>query len=123
VIPEKDFDAAAATPRLVLEPHQQIQHAPDTGPAIEAVAGLNEDRGVASPMLVRVHETRRLQDADEFVRSAVNVTNRDNAAIILVWCEGRPQRTGADGKQSQKGNDRTKEKCVGHGKTDDIASF
>ena len=85
MVAEEGFDPAARAPRLLLEPHQQVERFTHLGPAVEDVSGLHQDGRAANPLTLGVDEARGLQDFDELIEGAMDVADGDHS---------RPRRLG-----------------------------
>jgi hypothetical protein len=79
VVADERHHATARTFGFTLELAEQIQRASSLRPAIDEIAGLDQDGAAADPPLPVVDELRGLQNLDEPLVRAVNVSDCDYA--------------------------------------------
>ncbi len=110
VVAEEGFDPAARAPRLLLEPHQQVERFTHFGPAIEDVSGLHEDGRASDPLTLGVDEARGLQDFDELIEGAMHVADGDDARPRRLGCLRHGGMEGGR-RQPRRWRERRDEEC------------
>ena len=74
---QKAYDTATCLCRFLLEGHHQVHDLAGLGTAIQQVSHLDEGCLAACPVVLFVDKAGALEDADEVVEVAVNITNGD----------------------------------------------
>ena len=83
VVAEQDMHGTARGARLALEPHEQVEHAPRVGPAVDEVAEADEVGVRTAPAQRAVHDALGTKQRNQLVEGAVNVRENHHAARAL----------------------------------------